>query len=366
MTTQELLYQIALTQVPNIGDVSAKELLQHFENATAIFKTPLRRLEKIEGIGTVRARSIKNFHDFKRIEKEIRFLEKYRITPLFYTSEKYPARLRNCYDSPVMLYYKGNADLNQARIIGLIGTRGHTPYGREVTEQLVAALAPHQVLIVSGLAYGIDILSHKAALKNKLPTVGVLAHGLDRIYPAVHKSIAAQMLENGGLLTDFMSATNPDKQNFPRRNRIVAGMTDATIVIESGIKGGSLITAALANSYNRDVFAIPGRVNDNRSAGCNYLIKSNKAALITGAADMVEMMGWEPREITVPLQKELFIPLPEEEKALLALFREKEVLHIDEIRLQSKLSASQVAAAVLNLELQSLLKSLPGKMYRVI
>lgn len=366
MITEELLYQVALTCVPNIGDVLAKELLQHFEDARSVFKAPVRLLEKIEGIGTIRARALRHFNDFKKAEAELRFIEKYRITPLFYSDEKYPKRLHNCYDSPVMLYYKGNADLNAGKIVSIIGTRKNTAYGKAAAEQLIEELASLDVTVVSGLAYGIDIIAHRAALRKGLPTVAVLAHGLDRIYPAVHKSSAAQMVEKGGLLTDFMSGTKPDKQNFPRRNRIVAGMADATIVIESGIRGGSLITAAIANSYNRDVFAVPGRIGDAGSEGCNYLVKSNKAALITSGRDLVEMMSWEDRKAVPEKQKELFIELTDEEKQIIALFGDKEMLHVDEIYLGSRLPGSRAAAVILDLELRSVLKSLPGKMYRKI
>ena len=272
--TTDFLYQLALTEVPNIGCVQAKILAQHFGEAEKIFKAKQSTLEKIEGIGTIRANSIKNFTDFSPAEEEIKFLEKFKIQPLFINDKNYPQRLLNCYDSPTLLFYKGTADLNASKSISVVGTRTHTDYSKKITDKLIEELSAQNVLIISGMAYGVDALAHKAAVKNNLPTVGVLAHGLDQIYPAEHSNLAKDMLKNdGGLLTEFRSKTKPDKHNFPTRNRIVAGMSDATIVIESGIKGGSMVTAELANGYNKDVFAFPGKVTDSKSAGCNYLIK---------------------------------------------------------------------------------------------
>ena len=297
----DLLYRIALPLVPNIGDVHAKALINIYGDAGSVFKARKKDLENIEGIGTIRAKSIKDYNSFQSSEDEIKFIEKYKIDPLFITDKNYPQRLLNCYDSPLLLYYRGTANLNCTRIVSIVGTRNNSDYGKAVTEKLVEDLATENILIISGLAFGIDTIAHKSALKNNLPTVGVLAHGLDMIYPAQNKSLARQMTEKGGLLTDFRSNTNPDKQNFPRRNRIVAGICDALVVIESSAKGGSLITASLGNGYNKDVFAIPGRANDTKSEGCNYLIKNNKASLITGAGDLVEMMLWKPA--TKPAKK---------------------------------------------------------------
>jgi DNA processing protein len=361
----DLLYQISLTLIPHIGPVQAKVLLQHF-NTEEIFNAKKSALEKIEGIGSVRAASIKEFSDFNKAEEEIAFLEKYKIQPLFITDKDYPQRLLNCYDSPTLLYYRGSADLNASKIIAVIGTRNHTEYGKQFTEKLIKELSPHHVVIVSGLAYGIDAVAHKSAIKNQLPTIAVLAHGLDQIYPSDHAGLAKDMIKNdGGLLTEFRSTTKPDKHNFPIRNRIVAGMSDATIVIETGIKGGSMITAELANSYNKDVFAIPGKVTDSKSAGCNYLIRNNKAVLLTDAQELIEIMNWELRQAKVKKQKELFIELSADEKMVVAVLKENELVHIDQIHFKSGLSSSSVAAAILNLELQNVVLSLPGKMYRL-
>jgi len=366
--TNDLLYRLALTEVPNIGWVQAKILAQHFGEAEKIFKAKQSLLEKIEGIGLIRANSIKIFHDFSNAEEEIKFIEKFKIKPLFICDKDYPQRLLNCYDSPTLLFYKGIADLNATKIVSIIGTRTHTEYSKKMTDKLIEELSVQNILIVSGMAFGVDAMAHKAAVKNHLPTVGVLGHGLDQIYPPDHSNLAKDMVKNGGgLLTEFRSQTKPDKHNFPTRNRIVAGMSDATIVIESGIKGGSMVTAELANGYNKDVFAFPGKVTDNKSAGCNYLIKSNKAMLLTDAQQLIEIMGWEEKQQKPKnkSQKEIFIELSKEEKIIVDILQEKETVHIDEINLRSGLSSSTIAAAILNLELQNVVNGLPGKIYKL-
>lgn len=362
----ELLYQLALTLIPNIGPVQAKILLQHC-NAEEIFHAKKTFLEKIEGIGPVRAAAIVAFKDFSQAEEEIKFIEKYKIKPLFLTDTAYPKRLLNCYDSPTLLFYKGEADLNAPKIVAIIGTRSHTDYAKQVSEKLVKELTEQNITVVSGLAFGVDGIAHKASIKNGLPTIGVLAHGLDQIYPAEHAGLAKDMIKhNGGLLTEFRSKSKPDKHNFPTRNRIVAGMSDATIVIETGLKGGSMITAELANSYNKDVFAIPGKVTDLKSSGCNYLIKNNKAMLLTDAAELIQVMQWEDKAKSKKekrSQRELFIEMTSEEKIVVDILKEKETVHIDEINGKSGLSSSAVAGAMLNLELQGVISSKPGKMY---
>ncbi len=362
----DLLYQLALSQVSNVGYVHAKILALHFGSAAAVFSASRSVLERVEGIGSIRAGSIKSFKDFKKAEEEIRFLEKFKIIPLFITDKHYPQRLLNCYDPPTMLFYKGNADLNVSRVVGIVGTRANTDYGKQFTEKLVKDLEAFDVLIISGLAFGIDAIAHKAALKNKLPTVGVLGHGLDTIYPPEHSGLAKEMIKSGGLLTEFPSQTKPDKHNFPSRNRVVAGICDATVVVETGIKGGSMITAEMANSYNRDVFAVPGRTIDTKSGGCNHLIKNNKAILLTDAQQFIETMGWHnssPR--TKKIQKELFIELNDDEKAVVNLLQEKNA-SIDDLVLKSGCSSSSLAAAILNLELKNVIQSLPGKMYKLL
>ena len=364
--TNDLLYELALAEVPYIGCVHAKILVQHFGGAEKIFQAKQSTLEKIDGIGEVRARSIKQFADFSKAEEEIKFIEKFKIRSLFINDNEYPQRLLHCYDSPTLLFYKGTADLNASKIVAIVGTRTHTDYSKKILDKLVAELSVQNVLIVSGMAFGVDAFAHKSAIRNNLATVGVVAHGLDQIYPPDHAGLAKDILKDGGgLLTEFRSKTKPDKHNFPTRNRIVAGMSDATIVIESGIKGGSMVTAELANGYNKDVFAIPGKLTDSKSAGCNHLIKSNKAMLLTDAQQLIEMMGWEERsrKSEVRSQKEIFIALSKEEKIIVDILNEKETVHIDEINLRSGLSMSTIAAAILNLELQNVVNGLPGKMY---
>lgn len=364
--SDSLKYKIALTLIPSIGDILAKKLLTYCGNAEQIFREKKSTLEKIPGIGAAYAKAVISHSIFDRAEEEMRFITENKIQPIFYSDVAYPKRLTYCEDSPVMLYFKGQTNLNAEKVISIVGTREATDYGKELCEKLIAELGAHQVLIVSGLAYGIDTCAHRAALDNQLSTVCVLAHGLDKIYPSVNKPMANKMLESGGWLSDFTSKVIPDKENFPRRNRIVAGISDATIVIESKAKGGSLITAEIANSYNRDVFAFPGRVNDIFSEGCNNLIKQHKAALIQSAADIVYLLGWEKtNQVNAPVQKQLFIELKPNEELVVNLLKEKNQLAIDDLCLLSKLPMSSVSALLLTLEFSGIIKSLPGKMYRL-
>jgi DNA processing protein len=363
----ELVYRIALTLIPNIGPVQARILIDHFGNAPDVFGAGKEELGRLEGIGEIRARSIRSFRDFEKAAAEIGFLKKYQIRPLFITDPDYPKRLLNCYDPPTLLYYKGCADLNRSRIISVIGTRTNSEYGKRTTEKLITDLAKYDTMIVSGLAFGIDAIAHKMALKHELSTVGVLAHGLHTIYPEQHTTLAKDLIKNGGLLSEFESQAKPDRHHFPTRNRIVAGMSDAVIVIETGVRGGSMITAELGNGYNRDVFAFPGRATDAKSAGCNHLIKTNKAILLTDAAQLAETMGWEDsNKKPQQHQKELFIELNDDERPIYHLLQQEEILHIDELSLRSGMSASKIAAAILNLELKNTIVSLPGKRYRLL
>ena len=308
--TDKQIYQIGLTMINGVGDILARHLLEALGDAEAVFTEKRQSLEKIPGIGDSIITEIKRADVLLRAEKELAFAQKNGISIYFLKDINYPERLRECPDAPVLFYFKGNADLNAAHIISVVGTRRASAYGQEVTERLLRDLSVSfpDLLVVSGLAYGIDICAHRNALKNQLPTVGVLAHGLDRIYPPVHRSTAIEMLDRGGLLTDFPSGTNPDRQNFIRRNRIVAGLADATIVIESAEKGGSLITADIAFSYGRDVYAFPGRVTDINSKGCNSLIRQNKGGLITCADDLIMAMRWDVAQKTdaLPVQTQLF------------------------------------------------------------
>jgi len=365
----ELVYQIGLTQIEGIGDVNAKALLAYCGSASAIFKQKKSQLQKIPGIGEVLARSVvASTHVLKRAEDECRFIEKYKIQPLFFSDEKYPARLKFCSDSPVLLYYKGNANLNSERIVGIVGTRKPSEYGRQKTIELVNDLQQSGVLVVSGLAYGVDIVAHKTALEAGLQTVGVLAHGLDRIYPQLHDKVAKRMLNQGGLLTDFMSGTNPDAVNFPKRNRIVAGLCDALVVVESKRTGGSLITATIANSYNKDVFALPGRAGDPLAEGCNGLIKRNRAALIENAEDLIDAMQWQPveKKEAPARQLPLQLNLSPEEKSIVCAFDGKQHLHIDELCHAAQLPVSKLSAILLQMEFGNIIRSKPGKLYELI
>ena len=365
MLSADLPYQISLTQVNGIGPVQSRILLEQFGTAENIFKASKKALSAIDGIGEIKANQIKIFDDFKTAETEIKFIEKHQIQPLFFTDATYPQKLINCYDAPTLLYYKGNANLNQQKSLSIIGTRTNTEYGKKITEQLVDDLKDQSVTIYSGLAFGIDAIAHKTALKNGISTVGVLAHGFNSIYPQQHKSLAKEMIMNGGLLTEFIHHIKADKHNFPRRNRIVAGISDATIVVETDVKGGSMITAELAFNYNKDVFAVPGRITDSKSSGCLRLIHQNKAALVTNAQQIIELLGWTTTTKKKQKQRILFVDLNNEEKIIVELLKQKEQVSIDEIILQSKLSSSSIAAALLNLELQNIINSLPGKMYQL-
>lgn len=361
--SQDLISQIALSITPNIGSVRAKALVEHFGSAENVFAASKHDILSLENFGATHYNSIKKFDDYTTVDKEIAFIEKYKIQPLFIGDKNYPQRLRECYDPPTMLYYKGNADLNHSKVISIVGTRSYTAYGKETTEKIIEELAGRNILVVSGLAIGIDIIAHKEALKNGLPTVGVMGNGLKTIYPPNHKTTAAEMITHGGVLTELLHDTKPDKHNFPKRNRIVAGMSDATIVIETAIKGGSMITAEIANNYNRDVFAIPGRLGDEKSEGCNYLIQNNKAFLFHSIKDFLFMMGWNEQSKKPKKQIQLFYDLSEDEKKIVSLLKQKEQKHIDEIAIHSGFSASKLAATMLQLELQNIIKALPGKMY---
>jgi DNA processing protein len=360
-----LLYQIALTLIPGVGDVSAKKLVAYCGSAEAVFREKKKNLVKIPGLGSTTANAIHSARVLDRAGQEIEFIGKYNIKPLFFLDKDYPFRLKNCIDSPVIMYYKGNADLNSDRIVGVVGTRRATGYGREVCRELIRELTMRRLLVISGLAYGIDTCAHRSAVENQIPTVAVLAHGLDRIYPDQNRGLAEKMLGNGGLLTDFMSETIPDRENFPKRNRIIAGLCDALVVVETAMQGGAMITANIANSYNRDVFAFPGKTTDNWSEGCNFLIKTNKAALVQKAEDIRYIMQWEDKETpTTDRQSRLFREFTPEEELVLHFLKENEEVSFDYLVIQSKLNTSKIANVLLTLEFDGLIKSLPGKMYK--
>ena len=363
---EKLKYQVALTLVPGIGPILGKTLVSYCGSPEAVFGETKTRLQRIPGISALLAASVKESDVLKRAEEEVVFARKNNISLLFFTDEEYPHRLKHCEDAPVLLYYKGKGNLNHQRVLAIVGTRNATDYGKKICESFVADLAALDVCIVSGLAYGIDTASHKAAVKSNLPTVGVLAHGLDKMYPPENESLAVKMMKNGGIITESVSGTKLDPAFFPKRNRIIAGMSDAVLVVESKVNGGGLITAEIANTYNRDVFAVPGRAGDKYSAGCNELIRANKAALVESAGDIMNLLGWEHVDGTKkakPSQLAIFNELKQDEKELVNILQQSGKLPIDSICLRAGLPMSKVSSALLSLEFQGLVRSLPGKIY---
>jgi DNA processing protein len=362
-----LIYKLALTLIPGVGSVNGKSLVAYCGGVKAVFMEKKRALLKIPGIGEQTINAIANHNVFGRAEEELSFIEKNKIVPLFYLDKEYPIRLKHCHDSPLMLYYKGTSDLNAPKVIAMVGTRKATEYGRDICRKIIEGLVEQNVLIVSGLAYGIDTWSHKAALDNKLDTVGVLGHGLDRIYPFANRALAEKMTGSGGLLCEYMSNTMPDRENFPMRNRIIAGISDAVIVVEAGASGGALITAEIANSYNRDVFAVPGRLGDPHSEGCNKLIKINKAALIQSAKDISYLLNWnDEKDQKKVVQRQLFLDLSPDEELIVNTLREKGDMEIDTLLLETLLMPAKAASVLLNLEFEGVIRCLPGKVYRLL
>ncbi|MBP6334808.1 MAG: DNA-processing protein DprA [Bacteroidia bacterium] len=356
--------------LPGIGPVLARNLISYCGGVEEIFHMKKSQLERIPGIGADRAGLIHLKDVQLRAEREINFIRKHNIQALFYTDKTYPARLKNAEDAPILMFFKGECEMNSSRVVAIVGTRKYSSYGREITEKLVEDLLKYGVLIVSGLAYGIDIIAHRAAIQHNIPNVAVTAHGLDRIYPPAHTSAAEKLLKNGGVLTEYPSGTNPDRENFPARNRIVAGMSDATIVIESAAKGGALITAEIANGYNRDVFAFPGRITDEYSQGCHHLIRENKAMLVTGAEDIAKALNWDLEEEEklkkVKKQLRLFLELNPDEKSIVSILQEDSCAAIDSIAIKAGMPVSKVSTLLLHLEFAGVLRSLPGKVYQLI
>lgn len=367
MLQQDLLHTLALLKADGIGDVTAKKLLAHFGSAEEIFKAKTTQLAKINGIGPV---TIKNFHDpevFKKAENELRFIQEQKIQPLFYQDALYPERLKQCYDAPVLLFTSGNINLDNRKIISIVGTRQITPYGMDFCKNFIADLSFLNPIIVSGFAYGVDIVAHQAAMENNLQTIGVLAHGLNQIYPKTHKKHRVRMEQNGGFMTEFWSTSNPDRENFVKRNRIVAGMSQATIVIESAEKGGSLLTANMANDYDRDVFAVSGRVTDKYSQGCNLLIKTNKAQLLTNACDLIYHLNWDIKKLPEKaIQKQLFVSLNDEEQVIYDYLQQREKEHLDTIAIGCSMPVFKLSSVLLNMELKGVIRPLPGKDFEII
>ena len=363
---EELKYALALTQIQGVGSAIGKKLIKHFGSAKAVFEAEFKEFKKMAGHGKSVFQNLQSFNEFDAIDGELEWVDKNAINFSVFGSENYPKRLKHCADSPIVLFSKGNFNLNHPKSIAIVGTRKATSYGKDFVNKIVENLVPHNPVIVSGLAYGIDIAAHKAAIDFNLPTVAVLAHGLDRVYPTHHRGTANKLQENGALVTEFPSRTNPDRENFPRRNRIIAGLCDAVILVESKKKGGAIITADIAASYNRDVFAVPGRVGDHTSEGCNFLIKTNRAALFESVSDLEYLMGWEKESKKLqPKQTQLFVDLNAEEEMIVNLLREKQKLSLDQISMELNLPGSSMFTHLLNLELNGLIKALPGKVYQL-
>ena len=369
LSKKELKYAMALTLLDGVGNINAKKLLAYCGSFESIFETSKGKLAKIPGVGEILSSKIiaqiKQGEIIERVEEELEFIEKNDIVTYLITDKSYPLNLKQCEDSPIVLYGMGNIDFENHKTIAIVGTRKVTSRGKDFCGKLLEDLVPHNPLVISGMAYGVDICAHKKCVELDIPTIGVLAHGLDRLYPEIHRDTAKKMLPKGGLLTEFMSGTNPDRENFPKRNRIIAGLSDVTIVIESAKKGGSLITAEIANSYNRDVFAVPGRVTDQYSEGCNYLIKINKAHLLNSIADIVYLMNWELNISQKPkaIQKQMFIDLPEDEKLIYDLLSPDNSVTMDELSGKTKLATSVIAVSLLQLEFKGLVKALPGSSF---
>ena len=369
MIPDALVYKIALTLIPGIGPINARKLVNHFGGPEEIFRLSGEKFKNALQVPRKLFETIHRGDIIQKAENEIGFLEKYRIRSYFYLDDDYPERLKQCEDAPVMLFQKGNCDLNVPRIISIVGTRRATQRGWDICDQLIQEIGERHpgTIIVSGLAHGIDVASHKCALKHELPTVAVLGHGLGTMYPAAHRPIAREIANKGALLTEFIHDEKPEKGHFVQRNRIIAGLADATIVVESGSRGGALITADLANSYNRDVFAFPGRSTDAWSKGCNRLIASNKAALIENVLDLEYIMGWETKKKAPDaLQKKLFQTLSTHELEIISILKEEETSTIDRLSQKLRKPVSQVSAMLLNMEFKGVVKSMPGQMYRII
>ncbi|MCR9102308.1 MAG: DNA-processing protein DprA [bacterium] len=362
----DIFYQVALTLIPKVGAVTARNLMSYCGGARAVFEATAKELKGVPGIGPQLLHNIRNSDALFMAERELDFIEAHGIQVLFYTDPEYPQRLRHLPDSPPLLYYKGSTNLNAKRTVSIVGTRRPSPQGVHFCEELVEELKPYNATIVSGLAFGIDIAAHRACIANEVPTVGCIAHGLERIYPAQHTNAALEMIENGGLLSEYPSQTKPDRERFPMRNRIIAGLCDALIVVETQRQGGSMISAKMANDYHRDVFAVPGRIKDKSSEGCNLLIKSHRANLLESVDDLAYVMRWEKSDAQQGIQRELFPDLTPGEEAIVALLRQQDLLPVDQISAATQQSNSELAALLLGLEFKGVVKTLPGKRYTLV
>ena len=365
MGDQELIHRIALSMLKGIGPVNARNLVAYCGGVDPIFadRKLKQTLEKVPGIGPKLIASITDRTVLPTAEKQLAYVRKHKLRMVFYLDDAFPKRMREAQDSPVLLYVKGPADLESERMVAIVGTRTPTEQGKRLCVELVEGLKECNATIVSGLAYGIDIVAHRTALKQDLPTIGCVAHGLDKLYPGEHAGTAKEMLEHGALVSELPSESPFAPGNFPARNRIIAGLSDCTIVVESGPKGGSLITADIASSYDREVFAYPGRPTDPRSEGCNKLIQQNRAALVTNSKDILTLMEWLPKSKKKPVQATLFADLLPDEQTLVDILKANGKVAIDDLCVQSKMAQGKAAGILLNLEFNGVVRALPGKMY---
>ncbi|MFC4722933.1 DNA-processing protein DprA [Geojedonia litorea] len=366
MTDQDLIYVLALQHVPKIGDVTAKKLIAHCGSAEAVFKEKKQNLLRIDGIGTTMIGDLFNVNHIKEAEQELLFIKKNEVESLYFTESNYPEKLKHCIDGPILLFQRGKIHLKQQHILSIVGTRNITSHGIGFCEKLIETLEPFNPVIVSGFAYGTDITAQKAAIKHNLQTIGCLAHGFSQIYPKVHKKYVKDIESNGGFLTDFWSTDTFDRNNFLKRNRIIAGISEATIVIESAEKGGSLVTADIANSYNRDVFAVPGRITDIFSTGCNNLIKHQKAHVLSDPLDIPFMLDWKLKEDVKPaIQKQMFVELDDNETIIYNYLKSNEKQQLDLIAIECQLPIFKAASILLNMELKGVIRPLPGKLFEL-
>ncbi len=366
--TKEQFYIIALSQIKNVGNVIGKNLIASFGSAESIFKAKKHQLIKVPGVGEIIANEILKSKDkaLKFAEEEGKKIEQYKISICCYTDENYPTRLKFFNDSPLVFYYSGQPLWNAEKTVAIVGTRKPTLYGKDLTTKFIEGIRDTNVVIISGLAYGIDAIAHQEALNNGLKTMAVLGNGLPDIYPASHTSLAKEIMKNGAVISEYPIKSEPEAINFPKRNRIVAALSDAVVIIESKVDGGSIITASIANSYNKDVFAFPGRTNDLYSSGCNALIKLNKAQMIENADDFLYFMNWTNDERQKKnASPSLPLALTAEQEKVLNLLREKNKLHIDEISYHSNMPASQLSMILLEMEMNNWIRALPGKMYEL-
>lgn len=366
MSEEELYHLLALQSVDGVGIITAKKLVLNFGSAENVFKAKPNELIKVDGVGDFLKKSFKDKTVFEKAEKELMFIKNNAIQTNSFLSEDYPERLKHCADGPLLLFGVGNMNLKKQRTLSIVGTRQITAYGIDFCRKLIAEIAPLNPVIVSGFAYGVDIVAHQAAVDNGLQTIGVVAHGLNQIYPKDHKKYVASMEKNGGFLSEFWSLAHPAKENFVARNRIVAGISEATVVIESAAKGGSLITANLANEYNRDVFAVPGKTTDKMSQGCNNLIKTQKANLLSSAADLIYMLNWDIKTEQKPIQKQLFIEMDNDETKIYSYLTQNGKELLDIIALNCDFPIYKISSILLTMELKGLIRPLPGKLFEAI